>query len=282
MVDPSTREKRLEAMLAEDVGPEQAQDLLPLLLRLESSPPPVDKEKKAGLVRALRTVPAGRPTPIERLADWGPLLLLRAQARIVQREVWLASTLILVLGVLVTILADGSAGTSETLPIVLLAPLAAAAGTALVYNGQSEQALEVEQSTPVPLAVILLARLALVFAFNCGLALGGSAVLAACSARVVFWPLVLTWLAPMAALSMLAFFLSVASKEPLVGITVSMSLWFLLSIGRLAGPDIPFFTRLPDLTAAGSRPWLLALALVCLVLALRDAGRPARLQGGAQ
>jgi hypothetical protein len=281
MVDQSDGQRRWRKLLDEDVpSPTEAQVLLPLLARLRGRLPG-DEGRKARLLESLAAGAAAQLPLSPRQHDtWWPLLLLQQQVRVVQREALLVSALIFALGALVTALLSIPADAISSLPIVLLAPLAAAAGTALIYNDQVAQAMAVEQSTPVPVQVILLARLLLIFCLDCALALVGSAVLAFASPHLTFWPLVLSWLAPMTFLSMLAFLLSVLSKDSLVGIVVSMTLWTLLSVGRAASADVPWLARLPDLASAAARPWLFTLALACVVAALWLAGRVGRTAGG--
>ncbi len=279
--------RRLQDLLDEDASsPEEAEALRPLLEQIRHLSVPIDEEKKARLSQLLTAEMAARQSRRLRLwetvSDWQPVLLLRAQLRVVQREVWLASALILLLGVLITVLVYTPSYALNALPIVFLAPLGAAAGMALIYNDQVEQASEIEQSTPVPFPVILLARLFLVFAFDCALAIAGSAALALVSRGLTFWPLVLAWLGPMAFLSMLAFFISVASRDSLAGIVISMTLWALLSIGRLAAAESPWFAQLPDLTAAAAQPWLLALAVACALGAFWVVGRTEGVRGGVR
>jgi hypothetical protein len=281
MIHRNDEQHRLQRLLDEDTSsPEEAQALLPLLARLRCGLP-ADKGKRTRLLQSLVAEMVAQPQSSPKTRDtWWPLLLLWSQVRVLQREALLASTLILVLGALVTSLLDTRADALGSLPIVLLAPLAAAAGTALIYNDRVAQSLEVEQTTPVPVQVILLARLLIIFSLDCALALAGSAMLAVASPQLSFWPLVLSWLAPMTFLSMLAFLLSVLSRDSLFGIVVSMTLWAILSVGRMASAALPWLVRLPDLTAAAARPWLFTLALACVLAALWFAGRPERTLGG--
>lgn len=282
MAHRNDEQRRLRTLLEEDAAsPEEVRALAPLLARLRREPP-ADTEEMTRLVRTLAAELAAHPPSYrEPRGAWWPLRLLQSQARVVQREALLASALVLVLGALVTSLLNTSTDALNTLPIVLLAPLAAAAGTALIYNGQVEQTLEVEQSTPVPVQVLLLARLLVVFGLDCALALAGSAILALVPPHLTFGPLVLSWLAPMTFLSMVAFMLSVLSKDSLFGIVVSMTLWTVLSVGRMVVADGSGRVWWPDMTSTAARPWLFALALACVLVALWSAGRTERAPGGA-
>ena len=135
MIPENDERRRLEQLLGEDAfSAEETQALVPLLSRLRRGPP-ADGGGKARLLQALSAeMAARRPVPGERHDTWWPLRLLQGQVRVVQREVLLASALILVLGALVTLSTRAPSQSLGTLPIVLLAPLAAAAGTALIDN----------------------------------------------------------------------------------------------------------------------------------------------------
>jgi len=276
MVSPQPQddqECRLAALLAEDTAsPEEARELGETVRWLRRWPaPPSDPARRAQLIAALAAAQSTRRPALRdrltRAGEWWPWLLLQAQARVVRREVLWASALVLGVGALVTAAVYDPAGGPGRLPLVLLAPLVAAAGMALLYSDQVEQALELERSTPVPLVVLLLARLMVVFVFNCGAVLAGSLLLVVLHPGLALWPLVLAWLAPMAFLSSLAFFLSVVSRDPLVGIVVSALLWVLLSLGRIIGVGT-MLAALPEITAANAQPWLWAAALLCGLLGL--------------
>jgi hypothetical protein len=278
---PDDERRRLQAMLAEDAAsPGEAERLLATVTRLRRwSVPAADAQIQARLVRLLEVeLSSRRQSPVtrlrQRIGEWWPLLILRAQARVVQREIWLASALVMVLGLVVT-LSVYSAG--EMLPFVLLAPVIAAVGMALLYNASLEQILELERGMPIPMRILLLARMALVFSFDCVLALIASLILVVAHSEIALWPLVLDWLAPMAFLSMLAFLISVLSRDSVAGVTLSLATWCVLVFRRFSGG---IFERLPDLTSVQARPWLLMLALAFGLLALWLAGRESKPIGG--
>ncbi len=277
---PDDERQRLQAMLAEDAAsPEEDEALLTTVSRLRRwSVPAVDAQKQAHLVRLLEAAwLSRRQSPLarlrQRIGEWWPLLILRAQARVVQREIWLASALVMALGLAVTLSAYNA---GQMLPLVLLAPVIAAVGMALLYDASLEQVLELERGMPIPMRILLLARMALVFSFDGVLALIASLILVVAHAEIALWPLVLDWLAPMAFLSMLAFLISVLSRDSLVGITLSMAAWSVLVVRRFS---VGIFERLPDLTSVQARPWLLMLALTLGLLALWLAGRESKFMG---
>lgn len=193
-------------------------------------------------------------------------LLLRAQARVVRGEIWVASALVMTLGLLVTLAIQAA------LPLALVAPLVAAAGIAFLYGPAADPALEIELTTPASPRVVLLARLGLVFGFDLGLGLAASVVLALLLPAVSLWPLVLTWLAPMAFLSALAFLLTVLTADSALGALVSLVLWATWHLLGIDGLSL-LARRLPDLLSAPARPWLWALALLLGGIAFWLAGR---------
>ena len=206
---------------------------------------------------------------------WWPWLLLRAQERIVRREIWVASTLVMALGTLVTLATYGPYSPSGSLPFVLISPIVAAIGVAFIYGPAVDPALEIELATPASTRLILLARLVLVFGFNLALGLMGSVVLAGLRSEVSLWLLVMAWLAPMAFLSALAFMLTILLADPGIGVLVSLVLWAVQSMGQVVTLS-GISWNLPDLTAMEVRPWLWASTLLFFVVALCASGRDER------
>jgi hypothetical protein len=85
--------------------------------------------------------------------------------------------------------------------------------------------------------------------------------------------LILAWLAPMAFLSALAFFLAVFSQETILSALACFVLWIWQSI------DIEYIS-IPDLTSAAARPYLLVMAMLLGGIALWLAGRDERWVSG--
>ena len=285
MIDRQANEiDRLQEMLRQDLGEgDEVGELLPVLQRLARWQAPVPtSQETARLVEAL--LPA-LPTQAvrgagwwDRLGAWWPWLLLRAQAKVVRGEIWVASALVIAVGTLVTLLADGGASSASALPLTLVAPVVAAVGISFLYGAESDPALELELATPTSPRLVLLARLVLVYGFDLGLGLAGSVALAMLMPEVSLWPLVTTWLAPMSALSALAFLLTVLSRDATLGTLTSLGLWALQSVLRIVDPAFVHL-RLPDLMAPAARPWLWAVALVLGGLALWAGGHEERWLG---
>jgi hypothetical protein len=258
----------LRAKLIEDTGSAaEADELLPAVRRLPdwSAPAPTAAETDR-LVQAITAArPAQHPNRVWRV--WWPLL--RAQARIVQQEIWIASALVMVLGCGVTLARP--AESLDQLPLMLIAPVVAALGIAFLYGPAAEPTLEIELATPISSRLIVLARLLLVFAFDLALGLLGSALLVLTQSGWSWWPLVAMWLAPMTFLAALAFLLSMIFSEPLIGATVCLALWGAQTLRQFLPVE-----RWPTLLSVEAQPWLWLMAAGCAGVALWLAGREER------
>jgi len=250
-----------------------------------------EAESLAQLARFLRHLPAVAAPPAlalrvqqrmgpvapplsrwDRLREWPPLVLLLSQRRVIQRDIWIASALVLLLGTLVTLSVPSGPG---VIPLAVIAPIVAAVGVALLYDDDVARMLELEGSTPTSPRLILLARLTLVFGFDLMLALGGSIVLALVRADISLMPLVLSWLAPMTFLSGLAFFLSVMLRETAAAYGLSLLLWMMHLLFRTNAIDgfLQAWLSLPGLSAPENRIVLFVSAVVCVTAALWWAGQ---------
>ncbi len=259
---------RLRAKLIEDTGsPEEADRLLSAVRSLADWPAPVPTAAETH--RLAQTLLAVSPAPRfqrRRIAWWS---LLRAQVRIVQHEIWIASALVILLGCGVTLIKPSAA--LDQLPLVLIAPVVAALGIAFLYGPAAEPAVELELATPTSPRLLVLARLLLVFAFDLVLALLGSALLVLTQSGWSWWPLVTLWLAPMTFLAALAFLLSMIFSEPLIGATICLVLW-----GAQVLRQFFPLERWPTLLSLEAQPWLWLVAAGCAVSALWLAGREER------
>ena len=246
-------------------------------------------QQRVGNLRALQSALTDRPQEavlphvegiLDRLAPPSPAkpnwqwvwMLVGAQARVIRRDIWSASALVMALGTLITLLSYGPSQISVgALPLVWAAPVVAAGGVAFLYGSSVAPAIEIELASPVSPRLVLLTRLMLTFGFDLVLGLAGSVVLTLVRPSLSLWPLVATWLAPMSFLSSLAFLLTVLTADPNVGFLVSLGLWAVQSTaGTVDRSGLSWL--IPDLTAAAARPWLWALALLLGGLALWTGG----------
>lgn len=276
---PSEGVRRLREMLEEDLGsPEEVEALLPLVQRLKSESIPGRTSQATH--RLIETLLPEMPQPRskswrEALADWWPLLLLRAQVRVVRSEIWIASALVMVFGTLVTLTQRSPSASSASLPLIFIAPVATAMGVAYLYGPDVDRPFEILLSTPVSTRLILLARLTLVFGFDLVLALTGSVILSVLQPQLSLWLLIIAWLAPMTFLSALAFCLSVVSKESMLSGLACFVLWV------VQAAHLPYIRPL-DLMAVSARPWLLLAAALLGGVALWLAGSEERWIGAAR
>lgn len=257
---------------------------------LDSGESPDEAESLAKVARFLRHLPAvaappdvamrvqqrlGTSTqPLSRwdqIRDWPPLVLMLSQVRVIQREIWWASALVLILGTFVTVSVPAGSG---MIPLAIIAPIVAAVGVALLYDEEIALMLELESSTPTSPRLLLLARLTLIFGFDLLLALAGSVVLSLVRADYLLMPLVLSWLAPMTFLSGLAFLLSVLMRESLAAYGLSLLLWMMHLVFRTStiDPVMRAWISFPGLNVPQNQPLLFVSAVMCVIAALWWAG----------
>lgn len=265
----------LIARLQEDgLADEETAVFLPILSQLSQPPAsPTAAATEALLARLLPELPRSN-LPQGRAdagREWWLWLLLVAQTRVVRREIWAASALVMTLGVLVSLVWRGGEGAAG-LPLALLAPVVAALGIATLYS-PANGVWELEMTTAVSPRLLLLVRLLLVFGFNLLLAALSSVALALLLPQVSLWLLITTWLAPMTFLAALAFLITVLTGATEIGILVSLSIWTLQTV-RLSGDRLGAFVRYwPDLLSPANHAWLWTLALFGFAYALWLGGR---------
>ncbi len=274
----SERERRLRAMLHDD-HPDLPSNIAQYLDAWDA--PRASSVLTASLIERLEDeLPAPKKSRLSReMLRWA-WMLIRSQVRIVRREIWAATVLVMALGTLVTLII--STGTpAQGLPIAVFAPIIAALGVAFLYDSESDALVELLDSTPASVRLLLFARLTLVFGFNLVTALVASIVLVVLRSEISLWPLVASWLAPMAFLSALAFLLTMLTRDALAGALVSGLLWSVHLIFR-AVPDadpLLFLLSFPGLSAPESRPLLVMLAAVLVACALWLGGSTERRLG---
>lgn len=278
--DGDESEAHLVKMLREDWGPDY-ESYLPLTRELRRLPEPLIQTAEITTLNA-RLTRHLQPSKTER-SRWSGTLreqiaygitLLQAELRLARYELWVASLLIMAIGVLVTVYTV-QAPSVETLPFVYVAPIMAAFGVAFVFNPSADLPFEIMLACPRSVRLILLARLTLVFSFNLVIGLMSSFTLSLVRPELSLLPLITAWLAPMSFLSALAFFLAIFFKEPLIGGIGSMLLWLWQHI------NIPFF-KAPVIIMSLDRPLLWTVTVLLGVAGLWLAGRDERWIRGSQ
>jgi hypothetical protein len=177
------------------------------------------------LAGALEQIRADR----RRTARWcWAWLVIRAQVPIVRQRLVAASLLVMLLGALV-VMASGRGWSREV--FVSLAPVAVAAGSAMLFRDDLGELALVLAATP---RMVLAARLAAVFAVDLAPASLGSVAVAG-RLHEALGALIAAWLGPMLLLATGSLLASVLSG-PGAGITVALGLWFVRVLAGLHTP----------------------------------------------
>jgi hypothetical protein len=163
---------------------------------------------------------AGKASPLQRVIQ-----IIQSQIPLVQREIWLASALVMAIGLVVAVIAE------KAIVIHVLAPMVATVCVVVIYGSENDPAFELANATPTSQWQILFARLALVFSYNLILALAASLGFAWLVPGELVGNLVLGWLGPMAFMSILALAVSLWTS-PANAITAAYSLWLLQIIAK--------------------------------------------------
>jgi hypothetical protein len=207
---------RLDSAMDEDLM--EFEDVIIEISRY-SVPDPTQAMTERLLERVRSAVPSA---PVPTANPWGVgrwIRLALQQASVFEKPFWVASMIIILLGLLFSL------GDSQTVLFSMLAPAMAALGVAYSFRGGTIK--EIELTCPVTPYQIVLGRMLVIFVFNTVLGLVGSMVLANYGSGIVFSDLVIEWLAPMLLLTGLALVTAVWFNS-LVSAASSMSLWALL------------------------------------------------------
>jgi hypothetical protein len=192
--------------------------------------------------------------------------ILRLQLPIVHKEIWPASLLIILIGYIASVLV-GKEGI-----FLVIAPIMAASSIAILFGAENDPATELSLSTPVSPAMVLLARLVLVFSFNFAIACVASIAIVITLPGLSLAELILSWLAPMSLLSSLALLISIQFRSETALIT-AYCLWLIkvflpILLTRLQiepGPAVNFLVE-SYLRLWNQSAWAFSLSLVLCLL----------------
>lgn len=166
-----------------------------------------------GVTGEMWSRPAG---PVERIARrvFGSAALARVLVvSPLMILAWIiASAVVFALGVVVT-------QATEQPVIPLLAPAIAAVGVAYAYGADADVAFEITRTMPVSSRMILLVRIAVVFAINTALGVVASLFAPALGGVTALW------LLPMVAISMLGLAVATMTGLPVLGGGVALLVW---------------------------------------------------------
>ncbi|MEL6525749.1 MAG: hypothetical protein AAFQ07_08565 [Chloroflexota bacterium] len=228
--------------------------------------PATNDAHKAQMITALSAHLPQTQTCLHRLLAWYPIAVLRSQVRIIQHEIWTASALTLLIGVVITF----ASPEPNLLSLSIIAPVVAAVGIGMLYDNTTQAMLDVEETSRVSASLLLFARLTLVFGFDLCLSLLGSVVLVIFGDGISLSALVMSWLAPMTFLSGLAFFISIFLRDTLLASSTSLVLW-VIHVVIQAEDNIPELLRILSMSALSNPhyyPYIMTGGFLFIVAAL--------------
>lgn len=226
---------------------------------------PRESHKRAVISMMMAELPQ-KKSVMQQLKEWYPLALLFSQVRVIQRELWIASASVLLIGVIVTVTLPDP----DLLSFSFLAPLVAAISVAMIYDDTVRAMLEIEETTRASARLLLLARMTLVFGFNLVLAIAGSVILVLFDGETLLVPLIMSWLAPMTFLAGFAFFLSIVARDTLFAAGASLLLWvghLILSRNTFSNFWLSLLS-MPGLSDPANRPILLTGGIFLTMVSL--------------
>lgn len=231
-----------------------------------------DPVETAALIERLRPLAAARQTsqarfretglhrhPLYAMLDW-----LLVQTHLFHPGFWVASALLLVVGLVAGITVSRAPG---GLALALMAPLPALLGVAYAFRASSGAHMEMELSSPVSPVQVVLGRTLVVLGYN--LLLGGVVVAVLPGIGEGMGPLLLGWLAPLLFLTGLTLFLT-TWLGTYAGVGAGFAVWGAQVILRLRAAWLlqtyPYLTLYGDATDA--RWWWTQMAALGLGLVL--------------
>jgi len=263
---------KLKTLLEEDLGSSDAVDeYLPIIGKLQqwSTPSSAQAITDTLITQLAHELPA-KQSHLERVLEIYPIAILRSQLMIVKREIWIASILLTLIGLLVTMAIYDSTSNDLT-PIAILAPIIGAIGTGLIYDSGLERILELESTTRTSKQMILLARLTLVYGFNLSLSLLTSVLLSLIQSDISLLPLISSWFIPMTFLSAFAFFISIISGDAFLAWSLNIGIWTLHVVfnGQISNANpLTQYLSLQGLSTPQFHPLLLMMAMVLIGVAV--------------
>lgn len=175
----------------------------------------------------------------------------------------LATVLVFGLGVVVTNMTD-----QPWVPV--LAPIVAIVGVSFVYGAGADPAWEIARTMALPQRMVLLVRVTAVFSTNVVIAL------AAALFTDVAGSIVVLWLLPMVALSMIALAFATWTQSPMFGAASGLLIWFTVALQSLArSREVTTFVQQDVIT--GMAPlYVVATMIAAVVVMVGSGGLPGR------
>jgi hypothetical protein len=214
----------------------------------------------------------GKPQPsrLMRVGEHVAFLcqLVRAQIPLIRRDIWPSSTVVLVVGWIISFLLSAQQKTPSGAVLAVVAPLIAALGLSVIYGGDSDAGLELAMTSPTSPQQILLARFVLVFGYNLITLLILSLAFKLVLPAVELNALLELWLGPMFFLSTMALMLSLAigTQAAVIG---SLVVW-MIRVLAFSNLDLRLNTAFLQAVSGfwSSTPMLVGLAVLFLAAGL--------------
>lgn len=158
-------------------------------------------------------------------------------------------------------------------------PLVAALQAAFLFSPEDEAALEIILACPRPIVRTLLERLMTLLVMLGGVALVGSLLSSILAGSNDVFLSIVRWLSPLVFLMSVSLFATLVSRQPALGVTLSIVMWFAFIVAGDALLDLfPFLWPVhaylqPDtlkLTYALNRVTLLVIGTTLIAFALRQ------------
>lgn len=160
---------------------------------------------------------------------WHYSLLFQKQCALLPKSIWIWSSMIILLGTLLSIMALQKVNINiqnATLYLTLFACISASSGTAFLYGGDNDAGLELTLATPTSIRIVMLFRFLLVVGYNLLLSLLASGVLALLHGGDI-WGIIHLWFAPVVVFATMAFSISL-----LIGSWLSVLITLLINASR--------------------------------------------------
>jgi hypothetical protein len=220
------------------------------------------------------------------VARWSPLHLLRrlwlvfrAQIPLIHKSIWVASALVCLFGLLLTLQmmtqkhVDKHAAADV---LVLFIVVVGASGSAFIYGSSVDPGFELTLSTPTSVRLVMLCRMAIVLGYNFLLGLLASALFATVYGGSL-WGFMQLWLGPLLFLSSLCLALSL-----LLGSAIAMICAVVIETlqsfpAKIASHLVT--APLPTLDIGPTSPALLIAALLLIGFAIFFVPKQPRLAG---
>jgi hypothetical protein len=206
-------------------------------------------------------------------------LIFRAQIPLIHKSIWIASVLVCLFGLTLTLLLEVHTNAQKAFAanlLVLFIVVVGASGSAFIYGSSVDPGFELTIATPSSMRFVMLCRMTIVLGYNLLLGLLASAVFASVYGGSL-WGVVQLWLGPLLFLSSLCLTISL-----FVGSTLALICGMVIEAFQ-AFPNgltsrlvrIP----LPALDLGPTSPTLLIGALALLVFAVFFLPKQPRLAG---